>query len=180
MTETIVGLFGTCGNTTFRKDMFIPKFEESGIAYYNPQLGPGEWSPSCAEVEAEHLASDDIILFPITEDTYGLGSLSEVGFSFLQAVKLNTDRDFIVLIQQNLVESLMVDNKEDSKNITSLELAKESLKMRALVKQHIKKMSMNNVYIVDTLEEMLDLSVELHKIKSLLKPLREKYSIKTK
>ncbi len=173
----IVGLFGTCGKTTFRKDIFIPKFEEIGVEYYNPQLGPGEWSPSCAEVEAEHLASDDIILFPITKDTYGLGSLSEVGFSFLQAVKLNTDRDFIVLIEQDLEPSLMIDNRENPKNVTSLELAKESLKMRALVKQHIKRMNMNNVYVVDTLDEMLNLTTELYKIKELLKPLREKYSI---
>ena len=38
---------------------------------------------------AEHLADDEIVLFPITKDTYAMGSLSEVGFSFLQAVKLN-------------------------------------------------------------------------------------------
>jgi len=175
--NTTVGLFGTCGKTTFRKDLFIPKFEKIGIEYFNPQLGPGEWNPTCAEIEAEHLASDEIILFPITKDTYGLGSLSEVGFSFLQAMKLNSDRDFIIMIDKELDESLFINNTENPKNVTSFELAQESLKMRALVTQHIKKMNMNNVYVVDNLEEMLELTVELYKIRGLLTPLRKKYCI---
>lgn len=37
-----IGLFGTCGTTTWRRD-FIQTFEDLAIAYYNPQVA--EWDP---------------------------------------------------------------------------------------------------------------------------------------
>ena len=83
MLKKCIGLFGTCGTSTFRKDLFIPKYEsiglKDGVDFFNPQVK--NWSPNCAVLEAQHLAEDSIILFPITHETYGLGSLSEIGFS---------------------------------------------------------------------------------------------------
>ena len=94
-----VGLFGTCGKSKWRK-AFIERFETENISYYNPQVD--DWKEELAIEEAEHLANDQIILFPVTSEEYSLGSLSEVGFSILNAINLDNRRDFIILINQFL------------------------------------------------------------------------------
>ena len=33
--DLTVGLFGSCDTTTFRKDLFIPAYENAGIKYFN-------------------------------------------------------------------------------------------------------------------------------------------------
>ncbi len=146
--EPVIGLFGTCGNSVWRNS-FIEEYERLGINSYNPQVD--DWTPECAEEEAWHLANDKIINFPILGESYGLGSLSEVGFSILNAIKLDDRRIFIILIENKL-----------SAELNDSELAKESLRARALVKQHLKKLNLSNVYVVDTLEEMLQVSIAMY------------------
>lgn len=143
-----IGLFGTCGNSKWR-NIFMKKYNEKGIKYFNPQVD--NWEPELARVEAEHLANDKIILFPITSETYGMGSLSEVGFSILNAIKLDNRRNFIILIDNIL-----------DKQLNNKELIKESLRARTLIKQHLKKLNLSNIYIVDSLEEMLNVSLILY------------------
>ena len=41
---------------------------------------------------------------------------------------------------------------------------KESIRARALVAKHLEKLDMANIYIVDSLEDMLALSIELYHI----------------
>lgn len=89
-------------------------------------------------MEAEHLATDDIIPFPITGESYGTGSLSEVGFGVLSAIKLN--------------DELMKDK----------ERSKENLRARALVMAHLKKLNLPNVHIVGSLDDMLEVSIIIH------------------
>ena len=152
-----VGLFGSCDKTTFRKDIIIPILEEKNIPYFNPQLGPGEWKPEFAQVEARHLAKDGIVLFPIVKDSYSMGSLSEVGFSVLNAIKLDNRRDFIILIDQGLTPKLMEDEK----------MAKESLRARALVKEHLISLNIDNIYLVETLSQMTKVALILYQTRSL-------------
>jgi hypothetical protein len=144
-----VGLFGTCGGSKWREP-FMTAYSKIGIDYFNPQVD--DWKPELAEIEAEHLANDEVILFPITSETYATGSLSEVGFSILNAISLDDRRDFVILIDPNLDEVLK-DNPVAHK---------ESVRSRALVKQHLKKLRLSNVYLVDTLEEMLAISIALY------------------
>lgn len=146
-----IGLFGTCGNSTFRQEKFIPEFEKLNIPYFNPQVE--DWSPALAIVEAEHLANDRVVMFPITSETYGLGSLSEVGLSLLNAIKLDDRRYFIVMIDDKLDDELMKDKV----------LSKESLRNRALVKQHLLKLNFSNVFLVETLDQMLEAGKLLYK-----------------
>lgn len=153
-----VGLFGTCGGSEWR-DRFIERYEQEGIIFFNPQVE--DWKPEDAEVEAEHLAEDDVILFPVTSETYGLGSLGECGFSMLNAIKLDDRRDFVIMIERELDESL-----DDPA------LRKESTRMRALVYQHLKKLNLPNVYVVETLDEILEVSVQLYRAAELRAPLR--------
>lgn len=160
MNKNCIGLFGTCGKSSWR-DRFIEIYEIEHIEYFNPQVP--DWKPEFAEVEAEHLASDQIVLFPVTKETYGMGSLAETGFSILNAIKLDDRRDFVILVEQELEEELLTENPA---------LAKESLRARALVKQHLKKLGFSNLFVVDSLDEMLAVSLALwesHQIRNQVK-----------
>lgn len=152
-----IGLFGTCGKSHWR-DNFIEYYTKMRISFFNPQVE--NWQPENAVQEAEHLANDEVILFPITSETYATGSLSEVGFSILQAIRLDDRRDFVVLISQNLDEEL-----------NNPEARKESLRARALVLQHLKKLRLKNLYVVDTLKQMLEVSVVLYNAAEIRSPL---------
>ena len=157
----VVGLFGTCGGSKWR-DAFMSKYQELGISFFNPQVD--DWKPEDAEIEAQHLADDKVILFPVTSETYGTGSLSEVGFSILNAIKLDDRRSFVVMIDKNLIPEL-----DDPT------ARKESLRARALVFQHLRKLRLSNLYVVDSLGEMLDVSIKLYRAAEIVFPL-EKYN----
>ncbi|MGD0576569.1 MAG: hypothetical protein ABSA74_00630 [Candidatus Staskawiczbacteria bacterium] len=157
----VVGLFGTCGNSRWR-DAFIERYGKEKIPYFNPQVPPGTWKESDAVKEAEHLAEDEVILFPVTSETYATGSLSEVGFSILQAIRLDDRRDFVVMVEQKLDDAL-----DDPV------ARKESLRARALVLQHLKKLRLKNLYVVDDLEDMLDVSIQLFRAAQIRAPLAQ-------
>jgi hypothetical protein len=160
-----IGLFGTCGGSKWRQP-FIEKYKSLGIPYFNPQVD--DWKPECAVEEARHLAEDEIILFPVTGETAGLGSLSEVGFSILHALDLNDRRDIVVLIETKLSNAVTDKAERDA-----------SLRSRKLVAEHLKKLRLKNVYIVDTLEEMLEASILLYRAAEIKKPL-EKFNPQNK
>lgn len=153
-----VGLFGTCGNSKWRVP-FMERYNSEAIPFFNPQVD--HWKPEDAIKEAQHLASDALILFPITGETYGTGSLAETGFSVLNAIRLDDRRDFVILIAQSLDDAL--DNAV---------ARKESLRARALVKEHLKKLRLANLYVVDTLDEMLEISITLFRAAEMREPLR--------
>ncbi|PLX21271.1 hypothetical protein C0584_03030 [Candidatus Parcubacteria bacterium] len=154
-----IGLFGTCGGSKWRVP-FIESFEKMGISFFNPQVE--EWDPSCAEIEARHLAEDKVILFPITGETYATGSLSEVGFSILGAIRLDDRRDFVVMIEKDLDPVL---DDETAR--------KESLRARALVSEHLRKLRLNNLYVVDNLEDMQELAIKLYRAAEIVAPLEK-------
>jgi hypothetical protein len=148
MTEVpCVGLFGTCGGSQWRAS-FIAAYKRHGIRYFNPQVDA--WTPECADIEAAHLRRDRIILFPVTSETYAVGSLAESGFSILQAIRDNTGRFVIVMIEQTLDVALSDAGRRD-----------DSLRARKLVLAHLAENPHANVFLVNTLDEMLCLSIEL-------------------
>lgn len=148
MNNIMIGLFGSCGNSVYRK-RFIEKYNELGIAHYNPQVE--DWKPEFAQVEAEHLATDKVIIFPITSESYGLGSLSEMGFSILNAIRLDRRRNFVVMIEPTLDSSL-----------TDERLLEQSINGRELLLAHLNKLNLSDLYIVETLDEMLEVSIALY------------------
>ena len=142
-----IGLFGTCGGSTWRNE-FVELYDATGIEYYNPQVL--NWKLEDAKIEAEHLANDDVILFPILAETEGLGSLAEVGFSIIQIIKSGGTKNIIVMI-------------DDDCTVKDVAVREASIRMRALVKAHLKKLNSHpNIFIVENLDTMLYLSVELH------------------
>lgn len=157
-----IGLFGTCGGSQWRTP-FEERYSKEGVIFFNPQVD--DWKPEDAIIEAEHLAEDAVVLFPITGETTGMGSLSEVGFSILNAIKLDDRRDFVVYIESDLTNDL-------KENISPRE-AKDSLRSRALVSKHLEKLSLSNLYVVSSLEEMLEVSVRLYEAAKIRVPLQK-------
>ncbi len=128
-------------------------YTAQGIKFYNPQRD--NWRAEDAADETRHLCEDEIILFPVTDETTASGSLAEIGFSVLEAVRnLKTDRYVIVMIDDQCN-----DPKADAKAI------KDSRNARALVKSKIidNNYAYRNVFLVKNLDQMLDLSLKLHK-----------------
>jgi len=157
--QICIGLFGTCDKIRWR-DPFMAAYDAKGVSYFNPMVD--NWHPGMVPLEAQHLAEDPIILFPILKDSYGLGSLSEVGFGPLRALRQNKYRSFVVLIDDDVTDALKADALR----------AKDSTRGRALVKGHLKNMGMSNLYLVETLDQMLETSLKLHKIHSNLEELQ--------
>ena len=149
--HSTIGLFGTCGNSTWR-DSFIKDYNEKGIFFFNPQLPAGTWTPGCAKEENTHLMNDGVILFPVTHETTGQGSLAEIGFSILASLRRNPDRYFIFMIDDDCTDP----NASES-------AIKDSIRSRKLVKSKLQEVAKENdgVFLVDSLAEMFDLSTLL-------------------
>ena len=73
------------------------------------------------------------------------------------------------MIDQELIPSLMEDAGR----------AKDNLRARALVTQHLKMQNLPNVYLVDNLEDMLKVSVTLYTSNKVKEDIA-KFSIKNK
>mgnify|MGYP000216873484 CR=1 FL=1 len=154
-----IGLFGTCGDSQWRA-RFMEKYNERGIAYFNPVVP--DWKPENAEIEAEHLILDEIVLFPVTNETLATGSLAEVGFSILQAITSNDERFVIIYIDPKVSQELWESNPAG---------AKDSERTRALIKAHLKKQTHKypNAYVVNSLDDMLNASFLLYDAMSNIK-----------
>lgn len=159
-----IWLFWTCWKSKWR-DSFIEKYKSLWIDFFNPQLEEWTWSPENAIIEAEHLASDDIILFPVTWETYWLWSLAETWFSILQTLKNINSKRFVIIYIDDLDDELKVEEK----------LYIESIKWRRLVLEHLAKINNDNVFIVSSLDAMKELSLELYRIIDKFDYLHKKY-----
>lgn len=126
MTQPCIGLFGTCDSNSWR-DPFMVRYQELRIEHFNPMVN--DWHPGMVPLEAQHLAEDEIILFPILGWSYGEGSLSELGFGPLKALRQNKNRSFVFLIETQLHERL-----------TDPDRCKASLRARNLVLGHLKEL----------------------------------------
>ena len=162
--DICIGLFGTCGGSQWREP-FKAKYVEAGllpeINFFDPQKP--DWKAEDAVIEAGHLANDRVIVFPITNETYAEGSLAEVGFSILNAIRLDDRRHFIVYIEQKLDEKLMADAVR----------AKASLRARALVMEHMKKLRLDSLYVVGSLEDALQVSMACYAAEVDLAPFKK-------
>jgi hypothetical protein len=140
----------------------MAKYEELGIDYFNPMVD--DWHPGMVPLEAEHLAEDDIILFPILGWSYAEGSLSELGFGPLRAFRQNKHRSFIFFIETVLHERL-----------TDPDRCKASSRGRSLVLGHLKELKAPNIYVVKSLEQMLETSITLHATHTTMQRLAQQY-----
>lgn len=157
-----IGLFGTCDNNRWR-DTFMAKYQELGVPYFNPMVD--NWYPGLVIEEAKHLAEDEIILFPVLGWSYAEGSLSELGFGPLRAMRQNKHRSFVYLIETELHERL-----------TDPDRRKASLRARKLLLGHLTELNDKNIFLVKSLDEMLTVSLDLYKIHLQINEVRDMLS----
>ena len=72
-----VFLGGSCGETTWRKEVAIPILTANATTFYNPQVEKGEWTADLAAVEDRYKNSSRCLLFVITKETRGVASMVE-------------------------------------------------------------------------------------------------------
>ena len=154
MSTPTIGLFGTCGNSRWREP-FVAAYRAEGIPFFDPQLPPGTWTPGCVAEENRHLAEDDLVLFPVTHESPGLGSLGEVGFCALQAIRANRFRQMVFLIDPECLDPEATEA-----------IRVESNRARRLVRSKIEAEARHwhNIHLVETLDTMLSLSLRLWRI----------------
>lgn len=149
--QPCVGLFGTCGDSTFRQDLFIPAYEARSIQYFNPQVD--DWKPELAATESDHLAFDVVQCWPVLGSTYGAGSLAEQGYSIASSLRAPSPlpKFIIPLIELELDDRL-----------TDPVARKESLRARKLAATHLRNSESPFIYPVESLDEMLAVSISLY------------------
>jgi hypothetical protein len=138
----------------------MSKYTELGIEYFNPMVN--DWNPGMVPLEAKHLAEDEVILFPILGWSYGEGSLSEMGFGPLKAMRQNMNRSFVFYVETTLHERL-----------TDPDRCKSSLRARELVLGHLDQTAAPNIYVVRSLDEMLEVSIRLFQTHKDLNEIRD-------
>lgn len=156
-----VGLFGTCGGSAWRTP-FIKLLSQHGVPYFDPQVE--NWTPELADVEAWHLANDRLILFPVTSETYGFGSLAETGFSVQSALALNANRFVLLYIAPDV---------DDVQKAKSPEQADASRRARKLALSHLAHVTNPNVFVASSLEDMLGKVLKLYAALELLDSVRD-------
>jgi len=149
-----IGLFGTCDNSKWRLP-FIEKYSQEGIIFFNPDAGDN-WHPGMIEEENYYLNNAEIILFPVLAESLGSGSLGEIGFSVQGVLRniQNGKQQFLIA----LIDDVCTDERktEEERN--------RSTKDRALVKSKLRqRVSCPVITLVNTMDEMLQISLDLYK-----------------
>lgn len=155
-----VGLFGTCGGSAWRAP-FMQLLAAHGVPYFNPQVE--NWTPELADIEAWHLANDRLILFPVTDETFGFGSLAETGFSLQSALALNDSRFVVLHIAPEVSEALKAAHPEQ---------AEASRRARKLALAHLAHVRHPNVFVASSLQDMLAKTMKLYAALELLDSVR--------
>ncbi len=137
----------------------MAKYDELGIPYFNPMVD--DWHAGLVPLEAQHLAEDEIIMFPILGWSYAEGSLSEMGFGPLKAMRQNINRSFVYFIETVLHERL-----------TDPDRCKSSLRARSLLLGHLEKLDAPNIYVVKSLEQALETTITLYGVHKQMHELR--------
>lgn len=151
--QPCIGLFGTVSGSRWR-DAFVTRYQAENITFFNPKKKG--WSMDDAAIETRHMMVDDkVVLFAITNETVGFNPLAEIGFAALAIATSVTPRYLVVY----------TDPTVDAEKIGHEPSTKGSVKCRGLVKSHLteaQRQFPKRIYIVDSLDEMLELSILLY------------------
>ena len=149
----IVGLFGTCAETTWRDDLAIPLLNEANVPFFNPV--DKHWTSEARENEARHAASDKVILQIISSEDVSLSSLAESGWL---ALHCHLRGQKLVLCIQDMPE-----HSEPRYDETGGRLKPN--KTRVLVRAHISKLPPtvleNTVFVEESIEEAVQRAIQL-------------------
>lgn len=143
----VVGLFGTCANSTWRESVVQPILEQEGVAYFNPVVK--DWNDEAQRNEVKNAAEDAVIIMAITGETTAIASMAELGWQVYLASKNN--QKVVVFID---------DMPNDVKDETGASLRIN--KVRSLIRRYAEK-AVNDVVLVNSLEDAAKQAAELMK-----------------
>lgn len=149
--KPVVGLFGTCGTSTWRESV-IAKLESQNITSFNPVVK--DWNEECMKIEAEHAASDQVVMMVITGETTAIASLAESGWIALEAVARGQK---IVLFIEDMPAEKCPAKDEFGGALTPN-------KTRKLVRSHLAKVVQaypDNVFLTTSVEDATAKAIEL-------------------
>jgi hypothetical protein len=139
MVRNIIGLFGSCGDTTWRKDIAIPIIKKAKKKYFNPQKKT--WTKQNAILEYDHLMNDKVIVHVITDETNGFGSLSESGWIAMGALLRGQKIGFYI-------------EEDNSKLLNS-----EEKRARELIKYHIENIKHPDIFLAKNISELINWAI---------------------
>ena len=162
--ENTVGLFGTCDASTWREDYAIGPLTAADVNWYNPNITDYDWSDpakndALVKEENRNLVEDRIILFPVLGESLGVGPLAETGYSILSVldhIADGNDQTLIVLIDDECTDTTKSEAEVKTSNRTR-KLVKS--KLVQYLERH--EDTNKNVYLVDTVEEMVALAIDI-------------------
>merc|ERR1712038_753294 len=93
-----VFLGGTCGQSTWRKDIAIPHLQSSGVTFFNPQQD--DWHQGMIQMERKAIETSKVLLFVIKNDTRGIVSLMEVVYYAGRIHKNNLGQKLVVALEK--------------------------------------------------------------------------------
>ena len=164
MTPPTIGLFGTCGQSQWRRP-FLAAYARAGLPCYNPQVEPGTWKPEMAQLENEHLYNDNIIIYVITDETTAEGSLPEIGFALNGIAESAGTRYAIIFI-----------DRECRDPAASAKEIMKSRRTRALIISKLEQHYQANVFIAKSVDEALGLSLGVMTLAQTTHTLHSRYS----
>lgn len=150
--KSVVGLFGTCGSSTWREDKVIPMLEAAGVDAFNPVVA--DWNEAAMKNEAENAATDQVILMVITGETTAIASMAESGWIALEAAARG--QQIVIFLEDMLADD---EPQKDERGG-----AFRPNKTRKLLRQHIVKAAEaypDNVFLVDSVEAAGAKAIEL-------------------
>jgi hypothetical protein len=75
-----VFLGGSCGETTWRKDVAIPLLERAGISYCDPQLPSGAWTSAEQLNDMRGKEAAQVLLFVVSAHTASVAAVAEAAY----------------------------------------------------------------------------------------------------
>jgi hypothetical protein len=75
-----VFLGGSCGETTWRKDVAIPLLERANITYCNPQLASGAWTNADQLRDMQGKDTAQVLLFVVSARTASVAAVAEAAY----------------------------------------------------------------------------------------------------
>lgn len=105
-----VFLGGSCGTTTWRRDVAIPALEAANVPYFNPQVEV--WDPSLVAIERKAKERAVLHLFVITGDTRAVAPMVEATELLIMRVPHdNLAEFFVALVVEDIPEGAQVDGE---------------------------------------------------------------------
>ncbi len=75
-----VFLGGSCGSTTWRKELAIPLLAAAGITYHDPQLPPLAWTEADQARDMDGKAAARVLLFVVSAETASVAAIAEAAY----------------------------------------------------------------------------------------------------